>query len=217
MRDSFDPVDTFNNLIQCWWVIVLIAVIGGLLGFGFSMIQKPLYQAESTIHASIDFTQINFENMVGEYGHPLVFTQYDEDLALQIVERVLLTKRNDAYAYGRELDSDLDQDTFKRNMQIQRYLARWHLRYRHEDPAVAQAIVNYWTEIGMEALRDAQESGRAESFVMVSLVSLADRPQRPSYYHRNTLALAGTAAGMMLGVVVVDLKFRMQEQPPSEL
>ncbi len=208
MRDAFDPVAAFNHLLRRWWKIVMFASIGGLLGLGFTFIQPPVYQAEATFHASIDFTEINFEGLVGEYGHPVVFTQYDEDLALQVVERVLLAKRPDAQAFARTLDPSIDYHSFMRNKQIQRYLARWHLRYRHKDPAIAQAIVNYWSDIGMEALREAQASGDAESFVYISQVTEATLPQSATYYNRNTLVLAGTLIGFLVGILWVDFRGR---------
>lgn len=208
MQDEMDPVITFNNLLRGWWKIVLLAVIGGVVGWVVSFLMPPTYQAEATFHASLDFTQINFENMVGEYGHPLIFTQFDEDIALQVVERVLLAERQAALQYARTLDPTLDGKTFWDNMQIQRYLGRWQLRYRHEDPEIAQAIVNYWASIGMDALLEAQASGRAETFVIISQVSDADLPQTPMYRNRPVLILAGMIVGLLSGIILVDLKSR---------
>lgn len=208
MQNGLNPLASFEQLSRSWWKLVALAILGGLIGLLFSYLTPPKYQAEATIHASIDFTDINFENMVGEYGHPLVFTQYDEDLALQVVERVLLTKLDEAYEYARLLDPMLIKSTFRQDMQIRRYLARWHLRYRHQDPLIAQSIVNYWAEIGMEALEEAQVSGTAESFVMIDFVSLADLPHEPIYHQRNTLVLAGSAAGLFIGIVWVDFYSR---------
>ena len=208
MRDVIDPVNTFKDLIESWWKIVAIAVIGGLVGFGFSFLISPTYQAEATFHASIDFTEINYENMVGEYGDPLVWTQYEEDLALQAVERVLLTRMKSAFDYAQTLDPTLDIEKFKDDKQIQRYLAKWFLRFRHEDPKVAQSIVNYWAEDGWQALLNAQEAGDIESFVIVDLISLADQPATPIYHNRNTVVFAGTMAGIFIGILLVDLSSR---------
>ena len=208
MQDIMVPMITFNRLLSGWWKIVLLAVLGGLIGLGVSTLIPPMYEAEATFHASIDFTQINFDNMVGEYGYPLIFTQYDEDLALQVVERVLLAERGEALKFAKTLDPELDGQTFWDNKQIQRYLGRWQLRYRHQDPAIAQAIVNYWAEIGMQALEVAQETGQAESFVMIDLVSEADLPQTPIYRSRTSLVLAGMLVGLIGGIILVDFSGR---------
>jgi hypothetical protein len=217
MQDVMDPAATFSNLFRGWWKIVLLAVIGGLVGLAVSFLRPPIYQAEATFYASIDFTQINYENMVGEYGDPLIFTQYDEDLALQIVERVLYAERQDALRFAQTLDPTLDGETFWDNAQIQRYLARWHLGYRHEDPEIAQAIVNYWASLAMDALVEAQESGRAESFVIIHQVEEANLPQTPIYQNRSTLTLAGTAIGFLCGVIWVDFSDRFLKRTPAEM
>ncbi len=216
MQAVMDPAVTFDNLFKGWWKIVLLAVVGGLLGLAASFVLPPKYQAEATFYASIDFTQINFENMVGEYGDPLIFTQYDEDLALQVVERVLRAERHAALQFAQTLDPALDADAFWDDMQIQRYLARWHLRFRHEDPQIAQAIVNHWASIGMEALETAQADGRAESFVIVSLVEEASLPQEPIYHNRSTLVLAGLAVGFLCGVILVDFSARYRGRKAAE-
>lgn len=208
MQDSFDPVGSFNHLIQNGWKIVLLAAVGGLLGLVISFIKPPMYQAEAFFHASIDFTEVNFENLVDEGGGPARFTQYDEDIALQVVQRVLIQKRSEAFTYARTLDPELDINTFQRDHQIRRLHAQWALRYRHEDPQIAQAIVNYWAEIGLEGLREAQESGKAEPFVLVDLVSKAILPGSPIYHNRNTLILSGTMIGLLCGIIWVDYKRR---------
>lgn len=208
MRDGFDPLQTINGLLAGWWKIAVLAVIGGLLGLGISYLQPPKYQAEAIFHASIDFTEINYENMVGEYGDPLVWTQFEEDLALQVVKRMLQARLDAAYEYALTLDPNLSKETFKEDTQIERYLGNWFLRFRHTSPQVAQAVVNYWAERGLELLRAAQEDGRAESFVIVDLVSLADEPASPVYHQRNTLVLAGTGAGFFLGILLVDFGSR---------
>jgi uncharacterized protein involved in exopolysaccharide biosynthesis len=82
------------------------------------------------------------------------------------------------------------------------------LRYRHQDPQIAQSIVNFWAERGWEALQEAQQGGRAEEFVILDLVSLAALPQAPIYQNRNNLILAGTMIGFITGVILVDFTIR---------
>jgi len=142
----------------------------------------------------------------------VIFTQYDEDLALQVIERVLLSTLEEASMFAQSLDSELDQHTFLEDKQIQRYLGRWQLRYRHRKPEIAQAIVNYWIEIGMQSLAEAQEAGKAESFVIIDLVSMADLPEKPIYHTRPSLTLAGTLVGFVIGIILVDFKTNFLKQ-----
>lgn len=216
MRDVIDPVSSFNNLIKSWWKILSITVLGGLIGLLISFVLPPKYQAEAIFHASIDFTQINYENMVGEYGDPLVWTQFEEDLALQAVERVILKRTKWAFEYAQSLDPDITGEEFQDSTQIQRYLAKWYLRFRHEDPQVAQLIVNFWAEEAVEELKAAQDAGVLESFVIVDLTSLADLPSRAIYHNRNVLVLAGTFTGLFIGIFVVDFSQRYLRRPKME-
>ena len=217
MRDGLDPLNAYQHLLRGWWKIVLLAVIGGLAGLGITYLRPPMYQAEAVIHASIDFTEINYENMVGEYGDPLVWTQFEEDLALQVVQRVLLARLDGAYRYASGLDPALSKETFEDNYQIERYLGHWYLRYRHENPRIAKAIVNFWVERGLQTLEVFREDGRAESFVMVDLVTLADEPPSPIYFQRHRLVLAGTAAGFFAGILWVDFGYRFLKHRELEV
>jgi len=217
MQNDFDLLKTFNNLLRKWWLILSLAVLGGLVGLAISYILSPLYQAEAVFHASIDFNKVDIENLNVPTNDPYVFTQYDEDLALQAVQRMLVWKSNAAYDYALTLDPSLEREEFEENSQIKRYHAQWYLRFRHEDPAVAQAVVNYWAELGYKALQIGQESGRVESFVIVDLISEAYLPQVLQYRHRNALVLAGTIIGLVIGVIVVDSKIRFVKLSKSEV
>lgn len=208
MHNEFDMLKTFNNLLGKWWLILSLAAFGGLVGVVVSYFLPPLYQAEAIFHASIDFDKVDLENLVVPSNDPYVFTQYDEDLALQAVQRMLVWKSNAAYDYALTLDPALERQEFDKNSQIKRYHAQWYLRFRHEDPEVAQSVVNYWAELGYQALQIGQESGRVEPFIIVDFISEAYLPQIPQYRHRNALVLAGTLIGLVTGLIVIDSQSR---------
>jgi len=179
---------------------------------GISYLQQPTYQAEAIFHATIDFTQVNAETLANEDGNPIQFTQYEEDLALLIVQETLLSKMNAVFAYAQNLDPNLDWESFEANKQIRRYHALWYLRVFHPDPGIAQAIANTWAEIGDQALQAAQGDGVAAPFVRVDLVSEAALPEEPLYRNRNTLMLGGMLLGLIGGVVWVDRRAQGQNE-----
>lgn len=141
-------------------------------------------------------------------GRPVEFTQYDLDLALSVVQRVLTNVRSRAIAYAQTLDPAIDPDTFLDNMRIERLHSRWSLRYRHEDPHVAQSIVNYWADLGMAQLEEEQAAETIEPYVLVDLTARAHLPQSPIYQNRNNLVLAGSLIGFCVGMIAFDLKYR---------
>ncbi|MDY6866687.1 MAG: Wzz/FepE/Etk N-terminal domain-containing protein, partial [Chloroflexota bacterium] len=175
-QNTFIPYETLRHLLTNWWKIALLAVLFGMLGLATSYLIPPKYEAEAIFTATIDYRDINFENLQKENGKPLTITQYDYDLALSVVQTVLLQVKNDVIAYAQTLDPALDAQTFEDNMRIERRHAEWSLRYRHEDPAVAQAIVNYWAEVGLAQLEKAQESEVLAPYVKVDLTTLANLP-----------------------------------------
>ena len=206
--DTFNLIDTVDHLLQNWWKITLFMIIFGSLGLVFSFLKPPKYEAEAIFSSSIDYSQINFENLQDENEQPLQFTQYDLDLALSAVQRSLLRVRNRTIVFAKTLDPTLDSATFEQNMRIDRYHDRWYLHYRHEDPQIAQSIVNYWAELGMAQLAEGQASNQVEPFVLASLIAHANLPDKPIYQNRNSLILAGTVIGFGIGVMLVDLKYR---------
>ena len=108
MPETFTPYDAVKNLLNHWWKITIFTIIFGLLGLGFTFIQPPKYQAEAIFSATIDYRDINFDDLYEEDGDPLTFSQYDVDLALSAVQRILLDVRNRVIDYAKTLDPDLD-------------------------------------------------------------------------------------------------------------
>jgi uncharacterized protein involved in exopolysaccharide biosynthesis len=202
----FNMQESINNLLKNWWKIVLFTVIFSLLGFGFSFLKPPKYEAEAIFSSTIDYREINFENLVDERQQPLEFTQYEVDLALSAVQRSLLKTRNEALDYAQSLDSTLDADRFEHDTLIERLHDRWYLRFRHENPKIAQDVVNRWVELGLEQLARDQMDELTEPYVMVDLVAEAALPSTPQYQNRNTLSLAGAVIGFMIGVWTIDFK-----------
>jgi uncharacterized protein involved in exopolysaccharide biosynthesis len=207
-QNTFIPYETLRHLLTNWWKIALLAVLFGMLGLATSYLIPPKYEAEAIFTATIDYRDINFENLQKENGKPLTITQYDYDLALSVVQTVLLQVKNDVIAYAQTLDPALDAQTFEDNMRIERRHAEWSLRYRHEDPAVAQAIVNYWAEVGLAQLEKAQESEVLAPYVKVDLTTLANLPGTPIYQNRTIVIFASALMGFAVGVLTIDVRYR---------
>jgi len=216
MSDTLDPKLSLQNILHNWWKIVLIAYLFSLVGLVASYLLPTKYQAEAVLSATIDFTEINYENLVDDKGKPVEFSQYDEDLALAVVERFMIQDIDAAFAYAQTLDPSLTLSKFERDSQIARDFAKWFVRYRHANPEVAQQVVNYWMNLGYEDLIAAQMDGETENYVMVEMVREAPLPTKPVYQVRGTLVLAGALAGIVIGVLLVDGKFRLGSNGKQE-
>lgn len=216
MIKDLEVLASYKHIIRLWWVVALGMILGGLSGIGISRILPATYEAEAIFHASIDFRDINFENLVAEKGGPYEWTQYDEDLALEMVKSVLLEKVPEAFEYAHSLNSTITFPEFRRNFQIERLHAQWYLRYRHPDAQIAAKIVNYWAANGFEAMKDAQAEERLEPYVLLDLISLAPDPQEPKYFLTNQLALGGMLMGFIFGILLVTIMERRAANPSKE-
>lgn len=216
MSDTLDPKSSLKNILHNWWKIVLIAYLFSLVGLVASYLLPTKYQAEAVLSATIDFTDINYENLVDDRGEPVMFSQYDEDLALAVVERFLIQDIDAAFTYAQTLDSTLTLNEFERDSQVARDFAQWYIRYRHANPEVAQKVANYWMNLGYEDLKAAQANGETENYVIVDVVREAPLPSKPIYQVRGTLVMAGALAGIVIGVLLVDGKFRFGSNGKQE-
>ena len=205
---TIDFMETMNNLFRHWWIIALCAIVFGLLGLAFTMVKPPKYEAEVIFSAGIDYRDINFENLVDETESPLTFSQYDIDMALSAVQTALLQVRNEAFEYAKTLDPSLTGETFVDNSLVERRLGLWYLRYRHEDPEIAQTVINHWADLGLAAIKAGQADETIEPYVLADLTSKANLPQKAVYQNRNTVILAAIIAGFALGILVVDIRYR---------
>jgi hypothetical protein len=89
-----------------------------------------------------------------------------------------------------------------KNSTIERKHDIWELRYRSENPADAQTVVNTWAKIGYQAMLSWQETGKAPDFVVFQPPTEAPVPQEPVLYGRNNLMLAGAMIGFIIGILI---------------
>lgn len=207
-QSTFVFLDLLSNIRKNWWKIGLLAVLFGMFAIAYSTINRPKYEVEAIFFARVDESEFDFTNLVDLVGSPITFTQYDLDLALNVVEKLILQVRNRAFDHAKTLDPSLDYEKFKHNTFIERIQGEWFLRYRHEDPAIAQAIVNHWADLVMAQFAQDQKSAVIEPFVRLELTSTADLPDRPIYQNRVSLILAGVTMGLAAGILLVDINER---------
>lgn len=207
-QSSFSIIALLDNLLKNWWKISLLAVLFGMFALAYSTNNRPKYEAEAVFFARVDESDFNFQNLVDLVGSPVTFSQYDRDLALNVVEKIILQVRNLAFNHAKTLDPTLSFEEFSANTFVERIQGEWFLRYRHQDPAIAQEIVNHWAALVMTQFKQDQEAARIEPFVRLELISTAERPNFPIYQNRRNLLIAGITMGFATGILLVDVKYR---------
>ena len=195
---EFTPLDEFSRLFHYWWLIALCMLLGGVAAFLFHKVNPPLYEATATIMATIDQENFPFQNVRED------LIQYNEDMALSVVEIVLQSPdvKQSLFSAAQSQSISLDSASLAKASTLERKQAIWEIRFRDSDPAIAQNIVDLWTEIGYQAMQIWQSDGRIASFVIIEPPSPALLPDTPIAYGLNKLLLAGSLAGLIIGILI---------------
>jgi uncharacterized protein involved in exopolysaccharide biosynthesis len=207
--NEFSPYEYFSRVMSFWWLVLLLTILGGTLGFVFFHLHPPVYEATSTFFVTLDL------NRFPTLGVREDLIQYNEDMALGTTEGALLSTEvlNNVIIQLKNLGISLTVKDLLQNSTIERKHDIWELRYRSQDPSVAQAIVNTWAQIGYQAMLSWQASGKSPDYVIFQSPTLALIPQQPVLYGRNNLILAGALIGFIAGIIISTLIRRLPKKP----
>ena len=204
-HDEFVPYDFFSSLVRWWWIAVLCAVIGGGAGLLVHRLKPPIYEAQAVFNATIDVNKIDFNHL--PTPAPYQFTQYDEDIALSVVQTALIHVMPQVMAFAQQNGIQVDGPGLQADTTIERENSLWEIRYRNPDPVLAQKVVNYWAQQGFSDLKARRDAGQIQPYVTFDLVQLADVPRNPAYFQTNSFVLSGGLLGLIAGLLVVNLPF----------
>jgi hypothetical protein len=207
VENEFVPFDYFARLARFWWVVVLCAVLGGAIGLIIHRLKPPIYEAQAVFTASIDFNKIDFMHPQASTPVPFQFTQYDEDIALSVVNSSLIDVVPQVVTFAQQNGIQVDATGLKSQSTIEREHAYWDLRYRNADPILAQKIVNYWAETGFSDLKTKRSAGQVQPYVTFDLIQLADLPKNPAYFQTNSFVMSGALLGLITGLLAANLPF----------
>lgn len=195
---EFSPYALFSRVIKFWWIVLLGTIIGGGFGFIFFHLHHPVYEATATYFVTLDL------NLFPTLGIREDLIQYNEDMALNTTEGALLSTEvvNNVILQLKNSGQSLTAKDLLNNYTIERKHDIWELRFRSQDPSVAQSIVNIWAQLGYQAMLAWQASGKAPDYVIFRPPTLALIPERPVLYGRNNLMLAGALIGFIIGIII---------------
>jgi capsular polysaccharide biosynthesis protein len=145
IQEGYSPVQAFENALHSWWLVVLLVIWGGFVGWLIHLAEPPIYQAEADIQISLDFKQTG------------KLTQFDSDHAYETVGSVIqspsvidLVIKN---AQGQGIN--ITRDDFKRSAFKERREYLFALQVRRGNPQEAMALANIWAETANQVLTDA--------------------------------------------------------------
>jgi capsular polysaccharide biosynthesis protein len=146
MVDSeFIPFEVMKRIFSHWWIIAVMAILGGMIGWAIHFFQAPVYEATATLTVTMDFTQ------VGE------LTQYDQDYAFNAAGAIIDSNlvKDQVIAQAQALGISITQAELVKIMVAEGRQSDWELHVRNRDPHVAAELANLWAQAANDALNAA--------------------------------------------------------------
>ena len=142
-QGDISPQEMLLRLLDGWWVIFVMLLLGALVGWLSHFALPPLYEARAGITIALDF----------DVTDPL-----DEVVSDQILFAAGETMRS-YEVLGQVVEKAVDQGLvvsqaeLKQMMFFETRQPVWYLRLRHSDPAVAYLVAEIWGAAAYEYLR----------------------------------------------------------------
>jgi len=194
-----DPLHYWRALVRSWPLVVVLAIVGAVGGWGWSQTQPDSYRATSSVFVSAAEGASPTELLQG--------SSYTQNL-VQSYTRLATTS-----AVLEPVIADLDLDTtptrLARLVTAENPLNTVIIDVSVVDgnavqaAALANAVTSSLTE---QARRLSPESTTGLSSLAVTPVATATAPQQPIGPNRRLITLAGLVGGAALGVVLALLR-----------
>ena len=145
-REGIDTAEVFRRLAAGWSLVVALAAVGSLIGFGLARVIRPEYQASAVLSIGFD------------YGRT---APLDEDALRYANERVrefllsddILSSATDSLP--EDLDLPANTPELRSTLRLSQRESSWELVAISEDPFMAAALANAWAQAAEDGLREA--------------------------------------------------------------
>jgi uncharacterized protein involved in exopolysaccharide biosynthesis len=143
---EFTPLQTMSSILSRWWIPVVMAVLGGIVGWVFHFFYPTVYEATSNLTVTMDFSQREL-------------TQYEQDYAFNAAGAIInSTAVKDQIVTKVQIDGiQISSTQLAQRMLSEGKQSIWELHTRDLDPQVAAKLANTWAQVADEALNGALE------------------------------------------------------------
>lgn len=169
---EFSPLESFENALHHWRLVVILTIVGGLVGLIFHRLQPPVYDATVVFSIGIDFKNVGRE-----------LTQYEEDLAVGAAGGLILSTQvmEKVATQARSQDIQIDYEELRRISTLERRQTLWELRVRNTNPKTAETVANIWGQQALADLREARQHAWQAYRIQDELQVLSQCIQDPNF------------------------------------
>jgi capsular polysaccharide biosynthesis protein len=183
---DFSPLEAFNFTLRRWWLIAIGVIVGGLLGWGFSRLHAPLYDAQALLVINIDYQQA--PELVQKTDDHFTEDQIIGAASAVVVSTYVLDQVN---AGLQAQGIKLDWEKYVRNLASERRRSQFFLRVRDRDPRLAATVANLWAEKAYAALVDFQQHAVKARALREYLAGMSACPMPPANINPPPPSLCG--------------------------
>jgi hypothetical protein len=179
--DSWNIRDEIKNLTNQWYVVFLVILLGGLVGFCLSYLVPAPYRATADLYVGIDVTRVNeMEYLIPlAKEEPLNLDDY-KNWQLKQVSSVILSELvlENTLAELAEEDAfwkEMTTSDFRKNLDIYWFdTGVWQLEVLNSDKSQAELAVQIWLDEGYKKLGELLEVSKTNAILDAQLFALAD-------------------------------------------
>lgn len=162
MENDLAPERILKNAIRYWWLLVLIMILGGVVGFLINTLRPPVFESKAEISTVIDFSLLS---KLEDWEEDQIFESVGDVIrSTSVMEKVIDGAKNSGI--------QLSEPEYHANFETDRQDTRWVLRVRSSDPEKAQVLDSLWSKAAIEELAQLRVKSIASMTVQKSLDSL---------------------------------------------
>ena len=158
MVEDISPRDSLDHVLRYWWVIALVMIASGLIGWVIGQISTPVYEAraEYRVHLNDDalLDELQKTRSIDELSY------VDRAPYLTPVSEAFFNQEVRQTVQEQALDAGLDfpLDGFKNGQfTLDNRRSDWLVIVRHRDSDTAARLANMWIAAADSLLKNARE------------------------------------------------------------
>jgi hypothetical protein len=202
---EYSPLAAFGFALHRWWLIAIFVLVGGLIGWGFSRLHAPLYDAQALLVITIDYQQA--PELVQKTDDHYLEDQIMGAANAVVISTVVLDQ---VYADLQASGISLDWEKYTRNLASERKRSQFWLRVRDSDPQRAALVANLWVEKAYAALVDFHQHAVTARVLRDYLAGMAACPPPPETKPQMPSLCGNGAAEIQQAIATVTAQMQAE-------
>ncbi len=144
--NDISPLEIIQRILRYWWIPAAGLFLGGLIGWGFTRLHPPVYEATATYQVTIDEQLLLTEGEVTTDMLPLDFNH----------QNPFYSPAADVFSTAAANLAAGSQPVQLSDFSLDRRGTRWMAAVRSTDPVNAARLANQWVTDADAGIRQAQ-------------------------------------------------------------